>query len=102
MSERTLFGMSDAEFDALIERYIERGLQDAGDLDAELFFDALANFVAAPTEATIELLGEWHEGHLTLRPERPVPPEVIVRDNRVVAPGFTFVIRMRQPAAAAA
>jgi len=95
MSERTLLGMSDAEFDALIERYIERGLQDTGELDADLFFDALADFAAAPAETTIELMGEWHEGHLTLRPERPVPPEVVVQDNRIVAPGFTFVIRMK-------
>ena len=95
MSERTLLGMSDAEFDALIERYIERGLQDTGELDADLFFDALADFAAAPAEATIELMGEWHEGHLTLRPERPVPPEVVVQDNRIVAPGFTFVIRIK-------
>ena len=87
--------MSDAEFDALIERYIERGLQDIGELDADLFFDALADFTAAPAEATIELLGEWHEGHLTLRPEKLVPPEVVVQDNRIVVPGFTFVIRIQ-------
>ncbi|TEU11390.1 MAG: hypothetical protein E3J21_23765 [Anaerolineales bacterium] len=96
MSERTLLGMSDAEFDALIERYIERGLQDAGDLETDLFFDALSDF-AAPIEAAIAPLGEWYKGHLTLRPEKPVPPEVVVQDNRIVAPGFTFVIRIKQP-----
>jgi len=98
MNERTLLGMSDADFDALIERYIERGRQGADELNADLFFDALADFVAAPTETTIELRGEWHEGHLTLRPEGPVPPEVVVQDNRIVAPGFAFIIRVEQPA----
>jgi len=97
MTKQTLLGMSDAEFDALIERYIERESQDTGEIDAELFFDALADFVAAPKETTIELIGEWREGRLILRPETPVPPEVVIQGNRIAAPGLTFVIQIQQP-----
>ncbi|MCI0398294.1 MAG: hypothetical protein L0332_11790 [Chloroflexi bacterium] len=99
MSKQSLLGMSDAEFEALIERYIERQSAGPAELDADLFFDSLADFVAAPAETTIELVGEWHEGQLTLKPEEPPPPDVVVQDNRIVSPGFTFVIRVKEPAA---
>jgi len=89
-------GMSNQEFEQLIEQYIERGSRETDDLDADMFFDALADFVAAPSEVTIELRETWHEGHLSLRAEGAVPPEVQVHGNRIMAPGFTFVIRPEQ------
>ena len=96
MSERTLMGMSNEEFEQLIEQYIERGSRETDDLDADMFFDALADFVAAPSEVTIELSESWHEGQLSLMPEGSLPPEVEVHGNRIIAPGFTFVIRPQQ------
>ena len=98
MEGQALIGMSNAEFDNLIERYLRRGEQEPRDLESGVFFDAVANFAAGPTETTIELTGEWRQGHLVLKPARPVPPDVIVRDNQISAPGFTFVIRIN-PAA---
>jgi hypothetical protein len=98
MSKQSLLGMSDTEFAALVERYIERESAEPAELDADLFFDALADFVAAPLETTIELEGEWHQGQLMLKPEEPTPPDVVVQDNRIVSPGYTFVIRVKQPA----
>ena len=99
MSERTLMGMSSEEFEQLIEQYIERGSRETDDLDADMFFDALADFVAAPSEVTIELRETWHNGHLSLTPEGSVPPEVQVHGNRIIAPGFTFVIQPEQAVA---
>jgi hypothetical protein len=99
MNKQSLLGMSDAEFAALVERYIERESAGPAELDADLFFDALADFVEAPVETTIELEGEWHEGQLTLKPEEPMPPDVVVQDNRIVSPGYTFIIRVKQPMA---
>ena len=81
MSERTLLDLSDEEFNTLIEQYIERGTQETDDIDADLFFDALADFMDGPAETTIELEGQWQEGYLSLSPESPVPPEVMVYDN---------------------
>ncbi len=40
-------------FDNLIERYLRRGEQEPRDLESGVFFDAVANFAAAPTEATL-------------------------------------------------
>lgn len=96
MSEQIPMGMSHEEFEKLIEEYIERGTQQTDDLDADIFYDALADFVAAPREVTIELRETWHDGQLSLSPESPVPPDVQVYGNRIVAPGFTFVIRPEQ------
>ncbi|MBN1890655.1 MAG: hypothetical protein JW850_21855 [Thermoflexales bacterium] len=97
MNERTLLGISEAELEDVIERYLARGEQEPHDLDADTFFDALADFTAAPAETTIELTGEWQAGQFVLKPAEPVPPEVVVQNNRISAPGFTFVIRPISP-----
>ena len=94
MEGQALIGMSNAEFDNLIEHYLRRGEQESRDLEGGEFFDAVANSVAVPTETTIELTGEWRQGHLVLKPARPVPPDVIVRDNQISTSGFTYVIRV--------
>jgi len=90
-------GMSHEEFEKLLDEYIERGSEQPDELDADMFFDALADFVAAPTEVTIELEGKLHDGRLMLTSEGPMPADVRIYDNRITAPGFTFVIRLEQP-----
>jgi hypothetical protein len=92
MKEKTLLGMSDAEFDKLIETYIEREETNPGEVGAELFFTAVADFLTPLPE--IELVGEIESGAFKLKPQKNVPPEVTIEGNRIVAPGFTFVIRM--------
>ena len=97
MSQRRLSTMSDQEFDLLIDQYIERGRQETDDLDAGIFFDALADFISASVEPNIELNGKWHEGHLRLCPSGSIPPEVEVHGNRIITPDFTFTIQLEQP-----
>ena len=43
MNVQSPFGMSNEAFKELIEQYIERGTQETDDLDADLFFDELAD-----------------------------------------------------------
>ena len=45
MKGKTLLGMSDAEFDKLIETYLEREETNPSEVGAELFFDAVADFL---------------------------------------------------------
>lgn len=97
MSERRLSTMSEEEFDVLIDRYIERGSQETDDLDADIFFEALADFISASVEPNIELNGKWDEGNLILSPEGVIPPQVEVHGNRIITPDFTFTIRLEQP-----
>ena len=97
MSQRRLSTMNDQEFDLLIDQYIERGSQQTDDLDAEIFFDALADFISASVEPNIELNGTWHEGDLILSPSGSIPPEVEVHGNRIITPDFTFTIQLQQP-----
>ncbi len=97
MSERRLSTMSDQEFDLLIDQHIERGTQQTDDLEAGIFFDALADFISASVEPNIELNGTWHEGDLILCPSGSIPPEVEVHGNRIVTPDFTFTIQLEQP-----
>ncbi len=96
MSEQPLMGMSHEEFEELLDEYIGRGSEQPEELEADMFFDALADFVAAPTEVTIELEGKLHDGRLMLTADAPMPPDVRIYDNRITAPGFTFVIRLEQ------
>lgn len=97
MSERRLSTMGDQEFDLLIDQHIERGTQQTDDLDAGIFFDALADFISASVEPNIELNGKWHEGDLILCPSGSIPPEVEVHGNRIITPDFTFTIQLEQP-----
>lgn len=98
MSERTLLDLSDKEFNALIEEYIERGSKQTDDLDADIFFDALADFVEAAPETPLKLNGKWDEGELILSPSGTFPPEVKIHNNHIITPDFTFVIELSQPA----
>ena len=70
--------MSDEEFDLLIDQYIERGTQETDDLDAEIFFEALGDFISAWLEPNIELNPKLHEENLRLSPEGVIRPEIEV------------------------
>ena len=98
MSDRTLLDLSDEEFNALIEEYIERGSKQTDDLNADIFFDALADFVEASPETPLKLNGTWDEGELILSPSSSFPPEVKIHNNHIITPNFTFVIQLEQPA----
>jgi hypothetical protein len=52
-------GMSEAEFDALIDGSIERSAASSGELPADVFFDLLLERIAARTSAAPEVKYHW-------------------------------------------
>lgn len=96
MKEKTLLGISDAEFDQLIETYIEREATNPSEVEADIFFAAVGDFLTPPPE--IELVGEMESGAFKLRSQKKIPPEITIEGNRIVVPGFTFVIRLAKSA----
>ena len=93
MNDNTPFGMTNEEFKTLIDKYIERGSQntDDFDLEADMFFDALAGFMEGLSEVILEVKGTWHNGHFTLTPKGPLPRDVHIVENRIALPGMTFL-----------
>ena len=78
-----------------IDNYAERGA-DEFDLETDVFFDALADFMEELSEeVTLEVKGTWHNGHFRLAPKGPVPRDVQVQivGNRIALPGITLIIQ---------
>jgi hypothetical protein len=87
--------MSNEEFDAVIDAYIERETQDTGELSAPVFYQALREiFSAEAIEETIELQGELEGNRLRLHPPVPPLPLVIVHDNEIVVNKIRFIIHI--------
>ena len=95
MNGNTPFGMSNEEFKVLIDKYIERGSQNTDDLDleADMFFDAVSDFMDGLSEVTLEIEGTWHNGNFQLAPKGPLPRDVHISGNRIALPGMTFIIQ---------
>ena len=95
MDNRTLLDLSDEEFKAMIDNYASRGADDF-DLETDVFFDALADFMEELSEeVTLEVKGTWHNGHFRLAPKGPVPTDVQIQivGNRIALPGITLIIQ---------
>ena len=75
MDNRTLLDLSDEEFKTLINNYAERGADDF-DLEADMFFDALADFMEELSEeVTLEVKGTWHNAQSRLNAHESSPGE---------------------------
>jgi len=58
--EKLVGEMNETEFNALIERFIERETEGTGEVPAEVLFEALPDFLAAMAESAqaVEMTGE--------------------------------------------
>jgi len=97
MNERGLSGLSEAEFDALIEGYIERTGGDHGDLPADLFVDLLVERTAANAGAPVMLSIDVRGGRLVITPDHE-GDDVLVQGNEVLIGGRRLVLRLAQQA----
>ncbi|MGB0387734.1 MAG: hypothetical protein ACPGWR_23195 [Ardenticatenaceae bacterium] len=94
--DKLITEMSPEEFDAVIDKYIERESQDTGELPAEVFFEALQNIFSAEAqnvEETIILDGEVVGSQLELYlPDIEQGNYVMVRDNEILVDNLRIVI----------
>jgi len=75
--------MSEAEFDALIDDYIEREAAGYGEMPAEIFFDLLLERSAAKTRQLLNLEVTVVDDHLVITPDRETS-DVIVCGNETL------------------
>jgi hypothetical protein len=83
MSQQTFAEMSDAEFDALIDGYIEREAAGYGEMPADIFFDLLLERSAAKARQPLNLEVTVVDDQLVITPDRETG-DVIVRGNEIL------------------
>jgi hypothetical protein len=83
MSQQTFAEMGEAEFDTLIDDYIEREAAGYGEMPAEIFLDLLLERSAAKATQPLNLEITVVDDHLVITPDRETS-DVIVRGNEIL------------------
>ena len=96
MNEQRLSDLSEAEFDKLIDGYIDRTASGNGELPADVFVDLLAERTAAANAAPVVLSIDVRGNQLVITLDRE-GGDVIVQGNEVVIGGRRLVLRLAQP-----
>lgn len=98
MADKLISQMDTAEFDSIIEQFIERESQNNGEIPAQLFYEALENiFAAEPEEAVVELAGHIVGDELQLNPIQTPIPGIVIHQNEIWVHNIRFVIRLDHP-----
>ena len=99
-TQKLIGEMDGAEFDALIERFIERETQDTDEAPAGVLFEALPDFFAATGAIQrIEVGGELYGDRLVLSIPAELP--VRIREVEVRFPAMRVVVSVIPQAQAA-
>lgn len=93
MTEKLLGALEPAEFDDLVEAYIDRAEPDT--MSFEAFDQAVHRLVQEAVTETIELTGVMQGDTITFDSPKTAP--VIAYGNEIVIGGLRLVIRLRQP-----
>ena len=95
MKNKRITDLETAEFDALIDAFIERETEDMGELQAPLFYETLEAIFQNPTDATtVELQAQVVGSELQLALPTSIPPGVEVHDNEITVNKLRFVIHL--------
>lgn len=92
MTKKRFDDMSEAEFDSLVDGYIERADTGYGEMPAGIFLDLLAERIATKADETLNLSLEIVGGKLVITPDREVAG-VVVRGNEILAGRNRLVLR---------
>jgi hypothetical protein len=95
MSQQRVAEISETEFDALIEGYIDRESHGYGDMPAEVFFDLLLERSAARASRPINLEISVVGDHLVIAPDRETG-DVIVRGNEILVGERRLVLQLAE------
>jgi hypothetical protein len=93
MSQQTFAKMSDVEFDALIDGYIEREAAGYGEMPADIFLDLLLERSAAKARQPLNLEITVVDDHLVITPDRETG-DVIVRGNEILVGECRLVLQL--------
>lgn len=75
-TQKLIGEMNDAEFDALIGRFIERETKTTGETPASVLFEALPDFFATEPIQHIEVGGELQGDRLVLSVPKELPSRI--------------------------
>lgn len=96
MEHKQITEIETAEFDKLMDAFIERETEDTGELSAPLFYATLEAIYQESTYATtVELQAQVVGSQLQLASPESTLPGVGVHDNEITVNNIRFVIHLK-------
>jgi hypothetical protein len=98
MTKKRFDEMNAAEFDSLIDGYIERTATGYGEMPAELFLDLLVEWMEARVDETVNLsidVGEADD--LVITPDRELS-DIVIKGNEILVGKRRFVLKLTERA----
>jgi hypothetical protein len=98
MTKKRFDEMNEAEFDSLIEGYIERAATGYGEMPAELFLDLLVERMEARADETVNLfIDVSEEDNLVITPDRELS-DIVIKGNEILVGKRRFVLKLAERA----
>lgn len=96
MTKKRFDDMSEAEFDSLIDGYIERTAIGYGEMPAEFFLDLLIERMVAKVDETVNLsIGVSEDDNLVITPDRELS-DIVIRGNEILVGKRRFVLKLTE------
>lgn len=95
MTKKRFDDMSEAEFDSLVDGYIERTATGYGEMPAEFFLDLLVERMAAKADETVNLSIDVSEEDLVITPDRELS-DIVIRGNEILVGKRRFVLKLAE------
>ena len=94
MTKKRFDEMSEAEFDKLVDGYIERTAVGYGKIPPEFFLDLLVERMAAKTDETVNLsIDVSEDDDLVITPDRELS-DIVIRGNEILVGKRRFVLKL--------
>jgi hypothetical protein len=98
MAQKRFDKMSDAEFDELVNGFIDRTATSYGEMPAEFFLDLLVERMAARVDETVNLSIDLSGGDdLIITPDRELD-DIVIRGNEIFVGTRRFVLKLAEHA----
>jgi len=96
MTAKRFEEMSEAEFDTLVDGYIERTARGYGEMPAEHFLSLLTERMAAKTAETVNLsIDVGDDDDLRITPDRELS-DIVIRGNEIWVGNRKLVLRLAE------
>ena len=96
MTKKRFDKMNEAEFDSLIDGYIERTASGYGEMPAELFLDLLVERMEARADETVNLfIDVSEEDNLVITPDRELS-DIVIKGNEILVGKRRFVLKLAE------
>lgn len=98
MTKKRFAEMSEAEFDSLIDSYIDQTATGYGEMPADIFLDLLTERMADNVSETVNLSIDMSvDDDLVITPDRELS-DIIIRGNEILVGKRRFVLKLAERA----